>query len=278
MAQPIVSLWQLVWQYRTAVTLATLVGGACAAAASLLATPIYKAAVVLTETQDQDSSKRLIAADESISAENLGGVDLVARMTSDARMQQVLKSRLLAEEFVRRGGIAYDLLPDSKRPVSTWFAAKRFRERVVYVNEDPLEGTTTVSMEWLNPVVAATWANDFVALANEQIRLSDLQAAERRIAYLKAHADTTDDVALRRDLYAEAAEEMKAVMAANARSGYAFSVVDPAVAPELRTRPPRTLMTSMGAVTGLLVSLVIIFARYSFGQAPMLPMSADLTQ
>jgi uncharacterized protein involved in exopolysaccharide biosynthesis len=278
MAQPIVSLWQVVWQYRTAVMLATLVGGGCAAAASLIATPIYKAAVVLTETQNQDSSKRPTAADESPFAQKLGEVDFLEKMLSDARMQQVLKSQLLTEEFVRRGGIAHDLFPDSERPVSTWFAAKRFRERVVYVNEDPLEATTTVSMEWRNPAVAATWANDFVALANEQIRSSDLQAAERRIAYLKAHVDTTDDVALRRDLYAEVAAEMKAVIAANARSGYAFSVVDPAVTPEVRTRPPRTLMTSMGAVTGLFASLVIIFARYSFGQAPRLPVSAELTQ
>jgi uncharacterized protein involved in exopolysaccharide biosynthesis len=278
MTQPIVSLWQVFWEYRTVVMLATLVGGGCAAAASLIATPIYKAAVVLTESQDQNSSKRLIATDENVLAQNLGEVDFLEKMTSDARMQQVLRSRLLAEEFVRRGGIANALLRDSRGPVSTWFAAKRFRERVVYVDEDPLEGTTTVSMEWRNPGVAAAWANEFVALANERIRSSDLEAAERRIAYLKAHADATDDVVLRRDLYAEVAEEMKASIAENARSGYAFSVVDPAVAPELRTRPPRTLMTSMGAMTGLLVSLVVIFARYSFGQAPRLLGSAELTQ
>ena len=52
-------------------------------------------------------------------------------------------------------------------PLTLWHAVKRFRELVLTIREDDANGITTVSIEWTDPAVAARWANDYVALANE---------------------------------------------------------------------------------------------------------------
>jgi uncharacterized protein involved in exopolysaccharide biosynthesis len=265
-AESYVNLPVAVWRHRYMLLCAALVGGAVAAIGSLEATPYYKAAVVMTETEDRDASKRLQASSGTATAlAAITDMDPLGDLTSDSRFQQLLKSQGLAEEFIRRENIAAQLFPRLNHPVSIWFAARRFRERVRYVEEDKLKGTTTVSMEWTDPVRAARWANSYVALANEVIRTQDAQTARQKIDYLRAQAAGTSDVALQRTLYQNLTQEAEKSMFAEGRQEYAFTVIDPAMVPELRVRPPRTLMTSLGAATGLLFAVAAVFARYALG-------------
>jgi uncharacterized protein involved in exopolysaccharide biosynthesis len=50
-------------------------------------------------------------------------------------------------------------------------------------------------------------------------------------------------------------------MLANARSEYAFKVVDPAVKPEVRISPKRAVMTTIGALLGGGLGLLLVFAH-----------------
>jgi uncharacterized protein involved in exopolysaccharide biosynthesis len=50
-------------------------------------------------------------------------------------------------------------------------------------------------------------------------------------------------------------------MLANARSEYAFTVVDPATVPESRVSPKRTLMVATGLASGLLIGVYIAWIR-----------------
>ena len=73
-------------------------------------------------------------------------------------------------------------------------------------------------------------------------------------------------MALQRSLYNNLTEEAEKSMFASGRQEYAFTVIDPAMVPELRVRPPRTLMTSLGAATGLIGAIAAVFARYALGR------------
>jgi uncharacterized protein involved in exopolysaccharide biosynthesis len=255
-----------VWRHRYLLLCATLAGGGAAAIGSLAATPVYKAAVVMTETEDRDASKRMQDASGAANAiAAITDTDPLGNLSSDSRFQQLLKSESLAEEFIKRENLTAQLFPHLNHPATIWFAARRFRERVRYVEEDKLKGTTTVSMEWTDPVRAAKWANSYVALANDVIRAQDLQTAQQKIEYLRAQGAATGDVALQRSLYQNLTQEAEKSMFANGRQEYAFTVVDPAMVPELRVRPPRTLMTSLGAATGLFGAIAAVFARYALG-------------
>ena len=60
--------------------------------------------------------------------------------------------------------------------------------------------------------------------------------------------------------------ETKDLMLASVKPEYAFAVVDPAVPPEVRASPRRTLMVLLSIALGLVLGAVIAFARNALRQ------------
>jgi uncharacterized protein involved in exopolysaccharide biosynthesis len=140
-----------------------------------------------------------------------------------------------------------------------WYAVKAFREQKLNISQDLRSGKTTVSVDWKDPRTAALFANQYVALANELVRNHTLVEATRNIKYLNEQADQTTVVELRRVMYNLIETETKRLMLANSRVEYAFTVIDPAVSPEMRASPRRTRIvitfTLVGGILGCLVAL-----------------------
>jgi uncharacterized protein involved in exopolysaccharide biosynthesis len=176
-------------------------------------------------------------------------------------MKAVLNSRNLVRTFIER----YNLLPvlKGKSPVapSLWKATGHFHEDLLSVKDDQRKGVTTVAITWTDPVVAAKWVNDFVALANELVRTKALNEAQRNVDYLTAQANKTNSVEVQHAMYQLLESETKKLMMANERIEYAFSVADPAFAPEIRSFPKRTMIVAGGFGIGLFIGLCIAFVR-----------------
>jgi uncharacterized protein involved in exopolysaccharide biosynthesis len=137
---------------------------------------------------------------------------------------------------------------------------KQFRELILTIRQDDTEGTTTVSIEWTDPTTAARWANDYVALANEIIRTQAREESERNIEYLSKQIEQTNAVELQRAMYNLIEAETKTLMLANARTEFAFANIDPAVAPEVRSKPKRKIIVLTGVALGLFVGFLVVFA------------------
>jgi len=60
--------------------------------------------------------------------------------------------------------------------------------------------------------------------------------------------------------------QIQTLMLANARDEYAFTVVDPAVAPETRTSPRRKLIVLSGGALGVFFGVLAAFAINIFRQ------------
>ena len=187
---------------------------------------------------------------------SLAGVDFGSAGGAASNALPVLRSRRLIEEFIKRKGLISELYPAAKTPPTLWFAVDRFRETIVSFVTDKDRGTTTIAVNWTDPNVAATWANELIALANELIRDRAREDFSRNIEYLNGQLDQTNVVELRRVLYGLIETETQKAMLANARLEYAFTVVDPAVAPESRISPRRTLMVLTGGVLGVFVAVI----------------------
>ena len=56
-------------------------------------------------------------------------------------------------------------------------------------------------MEWPDPAIAASWANGFVAVANDLVRTKAREDAQRNVDYLNDQVAKTNSVELRRVLY-----------------------------------------------------------------------------
>lgn len=252
----LIAFLRVLWRLKYVVVITTVLFGLGSVYIALTATSIYRADVVVAKTSNTGMTGAASLAGQ------LGGLVGVnfKQGGPGTETQAILKSRRLAEEFIKRSDFLKELSPDGADPPTLWHAVKQFRELVLTIREDATTGITTVSINWTDPAIAARWANGYVSLANNLIRTRALEESEQNIKYLKEQIAQTNVVALQNVMYSLIETETKTVMLANARAEYAFTVVDPAVAPEVRTRPKRKLIVLSGGALGLFFGVLAAFA------------------
>lgn len=261
----LLALWRIVWRSRYVVGVIMTVFVAAAVAVAFIETPIFRAEVTFTEVQAEPMNGLAKLGAEFGGLASLAGMAMApgAGGGDESGLGQeaeaVLRSHYLIRQFIERNNLVSVLLPNSKKPPTLWMAVRKFHDKVLSISDDKLMGTTTVAVEWKDPVIAAQWANGLVALANSLVRTRAMQEDQRNIAYLDGQVTHTNDVMLRTALYSLIEDQTKQLMLAEGRKEYAFTVVDPAVPPELRAKPMRTLIILMGGVIGGMLAFVVAF-------------------
>lgn len=257
------ALWSVAWSHRYLIIACSVLSMLGAAYLAFTADSIYRADVTVTEVRETGMGAASSLADSLGGLASLAGVNIDGGgISQEARA--ILKSRYLVEQFILRYELLDDLSRDQDGPPTLWKAVREFQKRTLTLRDDKRSGTTTVSIAWTDPKVAAKWANDFIGLTNEMMRSRAIETSRRNVAYLNEQIEQTNVVELRRVLYNLIETETKTLMLANARPEYAFTIVDPAVAPEIRTSPKRSVMILFGMVLGGIVGAVIAFIRDSF--------------
>lgn len=244
------AIWDVLTGYKVLIGSVAAVCVAVSVVVALVTTPVYRAEAVITEVRDNMSSMGALAG-------QLGGLASLADVNladdgpgRDARA--LLQSRGLVEAFITRYKLLPELYKDASEPPTMWLGVRKFRDSILAIREDTRKGVTTVSVTWTDAEVAARWANDLVGLVNELLRARAIEESRRNIAYLNEQIAKTSVVELQRVMYNLVETETKTLMLANVRQEYAFQIVDPAVAPEVRIRPKRTLIVLFGLVLGVL--------------------------
>jgi uncharacterized protein involved in exopolysaccharide biosynthesis len=250
----LLSLSQTLWRYRIVIAGVTILCGAAAAAFALTATPIYRAQVTVTEVTDRGMSLGNSLTNQLGGLATLAGVNIGAS-SEDREARAVLQSRNLISEFIERNRLLPELLTGAEVAPTLWRGVRLFHDDVLTITEDTRQGVTNVAIDWTDAKVAAQWANGFVALANDIVRNRALADAKRNIDYLNGQIKQTDVVELRRVMFNLIETETKTLMFANGRRDYAFTVIDPAVPPEIRHSPRRTLITLLGVAFGLFLGI-----------------------
>ena len=255
----VVSMGRLFLRYKWLIVSGVVLGAATALVIALTAASIYRAEVTVTDARSTPMVGLSSLVNQVGGLAGLAGMSLGASSGGNPDYDATLESRRLMEEFVKRNHLVTVLVPAGQRASTLWFAVKRFKESVVSVHKDVRKATTSVAMEWGDPITAAAWANGYVSLANELIRTRAIEDANRDIAYLNQQVSQTTVVDLRKVMYDLIENETKTLMLASGRPEYAFEVVDPAVPPELRDRPHRAAIVLIGAALGLFSGMVSAF-------------------
>jgi uncharacterized protein involved in exopolysaccharide biosynthesis len=268
----LVELWWIIWDARYLVAASTVIITGLALFYAFTATPVFRATVVVTQVHD---TQGLGGGGEGLGGSvgglaSLAGIDL-GNSGPDLERQAMLQSRHLIEEFVKREDVLPLLQKNAKAPESVWKLVQRFKRTVLDIQEDKVKGTTTITMDWPDPAVAARWANEFVKLGNDLIRNKAIADASRSVDYLNQQLEHTSSVEVQHVMYNLIESQTKTLMLANGRIEYAFTIVDPAVTPEVRVRPWRSLMAATGVVLGFLLGSLIAWMRIRFARQPRQP-------
>jgi len=157
--------------------------------------------------------------------------------------------------------------PPRQAKPSVQEAHKAFLE-VLSLSEDKQTSLITIAIRHQSPVVAQAWVALIIEAVTEELRGSDVEEARRSIAFLEQQRAQTSLVSLD-EVFAQLIEEQtKTIMLANVSEDYVFNVIDPAVAPELKTEPQRALICVLGTLLGGMFGILLVLVRhYAFGKA-----------
>jgi len=257
------AIWRLMWSARRLILTTTVLCTAIAVYIALTATLIYRGETVITAARNGSmggvgSGGGQLGGLASIAS--LAGVNLDSGGAADRESKAILQSRSLIEAFIERRNLLGELLPDRKKP-TLWLGVKEFKEGVLTIKDDKRTGLITIDIDWKDASVAAQWANGFVALANERIRARAIYEATRNIEFLTKQISQTSVVEVQHALYSLIENETKTLMLANARVEYAFTVIDPAVPPERKFSPKRSLIILGGILAGLTIGFMVAYVR-----------------
>jgi uncharacterized protein involved in exopolysaccharide biosynthesis len=257
----VVAIWRVLWKYRYVIAIFTAVFGAMATYVAFTAVPGYRAEVSIAEVSPTSGNSVSSLTNQIGGLASLVGVNLGNGGGANREYEALLRSRHLAEEFVVRRQLIPVLFPDAKKPPTLWFTTRKFREGILTIRDDKKTGLTILQIDWTDPAVAATWANDYVALANEELRARAIKESKASIEYLNAQIAQTNVVELQKVMYNLIENNTKTLMLANVRPEYAFSVIDPAVKAEERSTPHRRLLMALGLLVGGLLGTAFAFAH-----------------
>ncbi|MFL2523436.1 MAG: Wzz/FepE/Etk N-terminal domain-containing protein, partial [Candidatus Azotimanducaceae bacterium] len=141
-------------------------------------------------------------------------------------------------------------------------AHELFSKEFLSVAEDTKSGFVTVEVTHYSPTVARDWVALVVKGVNEAVRARDVEEAEKSIAFLNQQRVETNLVSLT-EVFAELIEQQtKTVMLANASDEYVFQVIEPPVAPELKSEPKRALICVLGTLLGGMLAVLFALIRH----------------
>jgi uncharacterized protein involved in exopolysaccharide biosynthesis len=261
---------RLLWQAKWVVATIVLTFAGLGAAYAFLATPVYRATAVLAPNERDEGSPipSGLSGLASLAGFNLG------TSTNSTEALAILRSRAFAAEFIED----FDLLPVLFE--EDWNAEKRswdvrdpedqpdirdgvrfFIEQVRLVTEDDETGLVTLSIDWIDPELAADWAGELTARINHRLRARDLKESERKLSDLRKQLDQSSLVELRQAIAQLIQNEIQSMTIARAEEDYAFRVIDPPEVPKERYSPKRALIVALSGALGLVVGAIWILSR-----------------
>jgi uncharacterized protein involved in exopolysaccharide biosynthesis len=261
----------LLRHYRLFLLLA-FVGGLAGIAASYLFTPVFKAEATLVPSDE------VLGLNQSSIAGGLGGLASLVGIGGAGNRQNealaILKSRALTSAYIESN----DLLPiifydrwdadkhrwksDKKGEVPTLQDGyTMFDKSIRLVVENRKTGLIIVSVTWRDPSLAKQWVDGLVNSANDLLRRQAIERSTINLEYLQKALDRTTVVSMKDTISKVMETELKKQMMATGNKDYAFRFVDPAVIPEHKVAPKRSLFAVFGAALGSIIWLLIVLLR-----------------
>jgi uncharacterized protein involved in exopolysaccharide biosynthesis len=252
-------LWDLRWSLGLIISILTV---GVAMMASVLPSK-YSATVVLALASNSSLSGSplgaLAASGKTIRSNPVGAEAVGLLQSAHLAGRYIEVNDLLPVVFPNDTHSTFGKLLSSNRSLTK--ATEIFRTQVISLTEDGGAGILRLTATWTDPEHAARWANDLIRITNEERRANSRRESEARIQYLEAEAARTLVAELRNAIYDDIELERRKLILADATHEYAFKIIDPAVAPEARTWPRRTVWVLTGFLAGASLSLFLALLR-----------------
>jgi uncharacterized protein involved in exopolysaccharide biosynthesis len=249
--------------------LVSFVGSLAGIAISYLFTPVFRADAILIPSDE------LLGLGQNSQLGGLGGlaslVGIGGTGNKEAEAIAILKSRALVYAYIQANALLPILFHDRwNAAAQTWKATEKaavptledayilFDRNIRTVVENRKSGLVTISVTWEDPKLAKQWVDGLVSATNDLLRHQAIERSTKNLAYLEDASAKTSIMEVRTTIYKLMETEIKKQMTALGNTDYAFRVVDPAVIPQRKSAPKRSIFAVFGAVlSGMAWFLVV---------------------
>ncbi|WP_405229937.1 Wzz/FepE/Etk N-terminal domain-containing protein [Lentisalinibacter sediminis] len=281
------AVMQTIWKRKYLVLSIVGIFSALGVIIALILPNVYAANALLAPNQTQTRSGLTGLLAENSALASFAGMDLPSAEVGKVDIAlEILQSRRFIIEFIDRHNILVPLMAaQGWDPLSntleinndvydsgsgTWTrevsppqtpvpsdleAYEAFRE-IFSVMEADTVGFYRIQVEHYSPHVAKEWVDWLVEDINSTVKLGEIEQAERAISYLNGQLTKTAIGELRSVLFGLIEEQMKVIALANATPEYVFRAVDPALVPEIPSRPNRVVLILIAVFFGLGIGFV----------------------
>ncbi len=267
--------WQVIWKKRLFIVASALLAGILAAGISLTMPNIYRAETLLAPMGGEESKGGLssmlggLGGIASLAGVSLGGSSSIEESIA------VLKSREFIWDFVKDEKLmpilfADDWDADKKQWIaeeqedqpSLWDAWRLLVEDgILAVNVDKDSGLVRLSIDWEDPELAKAWVAKLVTRINAYLREKAILQSEEKLKYLNDVLAETQIAENRQALFELISTEQKQAMLANTQKDYVFRVIDPAVIPDKKIKPKRSIIVILTAFVVGFLAIVFVFIQ-----------------
>lgn len=272
----LLELWKVLVKNRRLILVAAFVAALLSAGISLLLPNIYRAEVLLAPVQSDNGKGGGISG----ALGGLGGLASIAGISlggggSTEEYLAVLKSREFLWKFVQEKKLMPILFEDAwdeqqkkwketdpkKQPGQMNVYRLLNMGGVLNVEKDKKTDLVTVSVEWKDAALATEWANSLVEKLNLYLAQQAIARSEGNLKYLNEELMRTQVEEMRKTLFDLIANEQKHAMLANTQKEFAFKVLDPAVEPDKKIRPKRSIIVILTAIVAGFLAILYVFIK-----------------
>ena len=245
----------------------------------------YKATSLLTPTQSSGGGISS-AMGQFGGLASLAGVNIGAAQTNEAKIAiEIMQSWSFIENFIAENNLAVELsavkgwnkstndlqiddgvydLENNKwisTPPRSWSLFQSFLG-ISLVSENKSSGLVTVSMEYYSPQIAKHWLDLYVSSINTYMQNRKIVEATRTIEYLEEQIAQTSITGMQEVFYTIIEEQTKNKMLAVASPEYVFTSVSPAMVPEEKSQPRRSIICILGTLLGGIFSTLLVLVMH----------------
>ena len=286
-------LFAVLWAGRLKILAVTATAALLSVVVALSLPNIYRAEALVVSSESDSSGGLSALAGQFGGLASLAGVSLGSGDSDRTQLGiEVLQSRQFFADFIARRDVLVPLMATAKwnsatgelvidediynteqqrwvrevepprtRQPSVQEAYAEFVE-LFSVSQDKKSGMVTVAVEHQSPQVAQQWVSWLIDDLNTTLREQDIAEAERSITYLQQQVRETNVADLQTLFFGLIQKQTERVMLAKVRDQYLFKTIDPAVVPELKSKPKRALICLLGTLLGGMLALFWVLLNH----------------
>ena len=254
---------------------------------------IYRAEIVVSPATSSGSAGLAGMASQLGGLASITGISLGGGDSDNTNIAlATLRSRQLLTSFIRKHQLEIPLLavegwdeqsdtlivdPESyvegeqqwnpeRRPETAgnptdWELYKAFT-KLLTLDHDKKTGLITISISYFDPKVAQQWATWLVADLNQWMKEKKVLEAENNILYMEKQLEKTSIAEMQKIFYQLIEEQTKDLMLASVNEEFSFKIIDPAVIPEEKDQPKRSVIVAISFMLAFILSTLVVLIRY----------------